>query len=160
MTLKIYNTLTGVREDFEPIKPGKVGMYVCGPTVYDSCHIGHARAAVVFDVVYRYLKHKGYEVTYVRNYTDVDDKVIKRANEEGRDFHEVADYYIEEYDRDMGSLKVLVPDIRPRVTDHMEDIVKMVGKIIERGHGYESDGDVFFDVRSFEDYGKLSKRDK
>ncbi len=160
MSIHVYNTLTASKEEFVPIKAGKVGMYVCGPTVYDSCHIGHARAAVVFDVVYRYLKHRGFEVTYVRNYTDVDDKVIKRANDEGKNFREVADYYIDEYDRDMGSLKVLAPDIKPRVTDHIPEIIDTVQKLIDRGHAYESGGDVFFDVSSFESYGKLSKRDK
>lgn len=160
MTMKIYNTLTAAREEFEPVEKGKVGMYVCGPTVYDSCHIGHARAAVVFDVVFRYLKYKGYDVTYVRNYTDIDDKVIKRANDEGRDFKQVAEYYIDEYDRDMAALKTQTPNIRPRVTDHIPDIVAMLKTLIDLGHAYESGGDVFYDVNGFADYGKLSKRDK
>jgi len=160
MSIEVYNTLTAAKEKFEPAPSGKIGMYVCGPTVYDSCHIGHARAAVVFDVVYRYLKYKGFDVKYVRNYTDVDDKVIKRANDEGRNFKDVADFYIEEYDRDMASLKVLTPDERPRVTTHMTEIVEMVKVLIDRGYAYESGGDVFFDVGSFADYGKLSKRDK
>jgi len=159
MPIVIYNTLSSAKEEFRPVAPGRVGMYVCGPTVYDSCHIGHARAAVVFDVVYRYLKHKGFEVTYVRNYTDVDDKVIKRANDEGRDFREVADYYIDEYDRDMESLKVLAPDVRPRVTENIDEIVRTVQTLVEKGFAYEVGGDVFFDVGSFPDYGKLSKRD-
>ncbi len=159
MSIVIYNTLSSAKEEFQPVTPGKVKMYVCGPTVYDSCHIGHARAAVVFDVVYRYLKYKGFEVTYVRNYTDVDDKVIKRANDEGRNFEEVAEYYIKEYDEDMKSLKVLAPDIKPRVTENIEEIIQTVQTLVDKGFAYEVEGDVFFDVGSFPDYGKLSKRD-
>lgn len=160
MGIKIYNTLTGKKEEFKPLLPPKVGIYVCGPTVYDSCHIGHARAAVVFDVIVRYLRKRGYNVIYVRNYTDVDDKVINRANEEKVDFLEIADRYIKEYERDMTSLGVLPPDIAPRVSDHIPDIIKAVEKLIANGNAYVSDGDVFFDVASFPEYGKLSKRDK
>lgn len=160
MTIKIYNTLSGKKEEFKPISPNKVGIYVCGPTVYDSCHIGHARAAVVFDVIVRYLRKRGYHVTYVRNYTDVDNKVINRANEEKVDFLEIADKYIKEYERDMDTLGVLPPDIAPRVSEHIPDIIESIQKLIANGHAYVSDGDVFFDVTSVPEYGKLSKRDK
>lgn len=160
MAIKIYNTLSGKKEEFKPISPNKVGIYVCGPTVYDSCHIGHARAAVVFDVIVRYLRKRGYKVIYVRNYTDVDDKVINRANEERVDFLEIANRYIKEYERDMATLGVLPPDIAPRVSEHIPDIIKSIEKLITNGNAYVSDGDVFFDVTSYPDYGKLSKRDK
>jgi len=159
MAIRIYNTLSGQKEEFIPLQPGRVKMYVCGPTVYDSCHIGHARAAVVFDVIVKYLKRRGFQVTYVRNYTDVDDKVINRARDEGVNFLTIADRYIAEYRRDIGSLGVAEPDYSPRVTEHIEAIVRTVGKLINRGHAYESGGDVFFDVTSFTNYGKLSKRD-
>lgn len=158
--LRIYNTLSGKKEEFVPQEAGKVKMYVCGPTVYDTCHIGHARAAVVFDVMARYLERRGFEVTYVRNYTDVDDKVINKANEEGVDFMEIADRYIDEYASDMACLGVREPDHSPRVTEHISGIIETIDKLIENSHAYESGGDVFFDVASFEGYGKLSKRDR
>ena len=134
MPLRIYNTLTKRKEEFQPLKEGKVGMYVCGVTVYDFSHIGHARAAVVFDIIFRYLKYKGYEVTYVRNYTDVDDKIINKANDEGVDAKTVAERYIKEYDRDMEALKVETPTFTPRATEHIPDMIRLIEKLMENGY--------------------------
>ncbi len=156
MSLKIYNTLTGKKEIFQPLKEGKAGMYVCGVTVYDFSHIGHARAAVVFDVIFRYLRYKGFEVTYVRNYTDVDDKIINKAQKEGVDYKTIAERYIEEYDRDMKALKVEEPTFTPRATEHITEMIKMIERLIENGYGYEIEGDVYFEVSKFRSYGKLS----
>lgn len=156
--IKIYNTLTRTKELFKPKNPGKVGIYVCGPTVYDSAHLGHARSAVSFDVIRRFFIHAGYEVKFVRNYTDVDDKIINRANETGKSSEEIAETYIKDYNEDMHALGVRTPDVEPRVTTHMAQIIALVGKIMESGIGYESDGDVFFSVRKFNGYGKLSRR--
>ncbi|MCK5236814.1 MAG: class I tRNA ligase family protein, partial [Deltaproteobacteria bacterium] len=154
--LKVYNTLTGNKDEFKPIKENKVGMYVCGPTVYDLSHIGHARSAVSFDVVYRYLKYLGFEVTYTKNYTDIDDKIIKRALEEGVTSKELAERYIEAYDKDMASLMVSVPSIRPKATETMEEIISIIEKLIEKDYAYEAEGDVMYRVRNFQGYGKLS----
>ncbi|MCK4729058.1 MAG: cysteine--tRNA ligase [Desulfobacterales bacterium] len=156
--LKIYNTLHKKKETFEPIKPGKVGIYVCGPTVYDASHIGHARCVVVFDVIVRYLRAIGYEVTYVRNFTDVDDKIINRAGELGISTQELSERYIKEFCEDMDALKVEWATIEPRATDHINEIIGVVERLISRGHAYEAGGDVFFAVESFKDYGKLSGR--
>ena len=158
MKLKIYNTLTREKEPFESIEPGKVLMYVCGPTVYDSCHIGHARAFVVFDVIVRYLEAKGMQVTYVRNFTDVDDKIINRANELKMSSLELADLYITEFQNDMKTLHVAPPTFEPRVTDHMPEIIAFVESLIRKGAAYVRDGDVYFSVESFKGYGKLSGR--
>jgi cysteinyl-tRNA synthetase len=158
MALRVYNTLTQTKEPFVPLEPGRVRMYVCGVTVYDQCHMGHARAYVAFDVVYRWLKASGYEVTYVRNFTDVDDKIIKRANEIGIPARDLADRFIAEFRRDMAALGVLPVDVEPRVTDHIPEIVRTIQAIVDRGHGYESGGDVFFDIDSFPSYGALSRR--
>jgi len=133
-------------------------MYVCGVTVYDYCHIGHARAGIVFDMIYRYLLHSGYEVTYIRNYTDIDDKIINRANREGTDYRTIADRYIAAFDEDMERLGLKKPTVEPRATDHIEDIINIVQRLIERGHAYEAGGDVYFAVESFPSYLKLSKR--
>jgi cysteinyl-tRNA synthetase len=133
-------------------------MYVCGVTVYDMCHIGHARAYVTADVIYRHLRYRGYDVAYIRNFTDVDDKIIKRANERGVSTGEITKKYIQEFYTDMDALSVKRPHVEPKVTDHIPDIIKLVGKLVERGHAYEVEGDVYFDVRSFPEYGKLSKR--
>lgn len=160
MSLHVYNTLTQAKEEFKPIKEGNVGMYVCGPTVYGPCHVGHARAYVNFDVIYRYLKFKGNEVTYVRNYTDVDDKIIKRAGEEGVGSEEIAAKFSAEFDADMEALGILKPTHAPRVTEHMGEIVNLVSGLVEGEHAYESGGDVFFSVSSFHGYGKLSNRDQ
>jgi cysteinyl-tRNA synthetase len=156
--LKIYNTLSNKKEIFEPIKPGKVGMYVCGPTVYDASHIGHARSMVVFDVIVRYLRAVGYDVTYVRNFTDVDDKIINRAGELGITTRELSEKYIQEFYEDMDALKVERATIEPRATDHIDEIVGAVERLISRDHAYEAGGDVFFAVETFEKYGKLSGR--
>ena len=133
MALTIYNTMTGKKEPFQALREGKVGMYVCGVTVYDLSHIGHARAAIVFDVIYRYLKHKGYDVTYVRNYTDVDDKIINKAQKEEVSAREIAERYIAEYDRDMAALNVETPSHTPRATEHIKEMIKH-----SRAHGQES----------------------
>jgi len=158
MALLVHNTLTGKKEEFRPLKPPRVGMYCCGITAYDTCHIGHARAAIVFDMIYRYLKHKGFDVTYVRNYTDVDDKIINRANKEGATCTEISERYIKEYEEDMKALGVADPDIKPRATEHIKEMIETVGQLIDRGLAYEVDGDVFFSVRKFPGYGKLSKK--
>ncbi len=155
--LKIYNDLTRTKEVFEPLVPGQVRMYVCGMTVYDLCHLGHARVMVVFDVVYRYLKALGFDVTYVRNITDIDDKIIARANERGEPFHALTERYIEAMHEDAAALGVLPPDIEPRATEHLPEIIVMIERLIERGHAYVAEnGDVYYDVRSFPEYGKLS----
>lgn len=158
MPLRIYNTLTGKKEEFVPQTPGKVSMYVCGVTVYDHCHIGHARANVVFDVVYRYLRHIGYDVTYVRNYTDVDDKIINRANKEGVDFREITERFIREFDSDMSALGIELPTYQPRATEHIGDIVRIVSALVEKGFAYQAGGDVYFNVERYDEYLKLSKR--
>ncbi len=158
MSLKIYNTLTGGKEVFAPINPPKVGMYVCGVTVYDLCHIGHARSTIVFDIIYRYLKFSGYDVTYVRNFTDVDDKIINRANELGIKSSEVAARYIDEFNTDMGALGLARPDVEPRATGHIPEMLEIIESLIEKGKAYELNGSVYFSVRSFPEYGALSKR--
>jgi len=158
MALRVYNTMTKKKEELIPLQEGRIGMYACGVTVYDLCHIGHARSAVVFDVIYRYLRHKGYEVTYVRNFTDVDDKIIKRAQEEGVGTEEIATRYIEEFYTDMGALGLLLPTVEPKATEHIAEMIALVQRLIEKGHAYEVGGDVYFAVESFPEYGKLSKR--
>src|ERR1039458_7057429 len=134
MALRVYNTLTGGKEEFIPLEPGKVGMYVCGVTVYDYSHIGHARANVVFDVIFRYLQYLGYDVNYVRNYTDVDDKIINRANKEGLPYKEISERFIEEFDRDMASLGLLLPTSQPKATEHIGEIIDIVRTLIEKGY--------------------------
>ncbi|RTZ72166.1 MAG: cysteine--tRNA ligase [Gammaproteobacteria bacterium] len=157
MTLKIYNDLHRKKEPFEPLEPGKVRMYVCGMTVYDYCHLGHARVVVVFDVVYRYLKACGYEVTYVRNITDIDDKIIQRANEQGIPFHELTRKFIDAMHEDFAALGVEPPTLEPRATEHLDEIIRMIQALIDKGHAYLAEnGDVYYDVRSFPGYGKLS----
>lgn len=158
MTLKVYNTLSGKKEEFESIEPGEVRMYVCGPTVYDSCHIGHARSVVFFDVVYRFLSATGYKVTYIRNFTDVDDKIIKRANDLGVSSEEISEKYINEFYRDMDALNVKRATIEPRATQHIGDIISIIQVLIEKNMAYPVDGDVYFRVTSFDGYGKLSGR--
>jgi cysteinyl-tRNA synthetase len=155
--LTIYNSLTSKKETFEPIVPGQIRMYVCGMTVYDYCHIGHARVLVVFDVVYRFLKHLGYEVTYVRNITDIDDKIINRANENEEDYFQFTERYIQAMHEDADALGVQRPDLEPRATDTIEAILKMIDKLRERGFAYQADnGDVYFEVSKFDQYGELS----
>jgi cysteinyl-tRNA synthetase len=158
MALRVYNTMTKKKEELVPLQEGKIGMYACGVTVYDLCHIGHARSAVVFDVIYRYLRYKGYKVTYVRNFTDVDDKIIKRAQEEGLSTEEIAARYIEEFYADMGALGLLSPTVEPKATEHIPEMIELVKQLIEKGHAYEIEGDVYYAVESFPEYGKLSKR--
>ena len=155
-TIQVFDTMTGAKRTLEPVCPGRVGIYVCGVTVYDLTHIGHARVFVGFDIVTRYLRHRGYEVKYVRNHTDVDDKIINRANEQGRDPLELSQYFIEQLDQDMGALGVLTPDVEPKVSTHIDEIIAMVEKLVEHGHAYVVDGDVYFEVDTFRAYGKLS----
>ena len=155
--LKIYNDLTNQKETFQPLEPGKVRMYVCGMTVYDLCHLGHARVMVVFDVVYRYLRALGYDVTYIRNITDIDDKIIARANENGESFIELTERFIRAMHEDSTALGVLPPSDEPKATSHMGEILAMIDKLIINGHAYAVDnGDVYYNVRSFPEYGKLS----
>jgi cysteinyl-tRNA synthetase len=158
MALRIYNTLTRETEEFVSLEPGKVRMYVCGPTVYSDAHIGHAMAAIVFDMVRRYLTYRGYWVTFVTNFTDVDDKIIRRANEQGRDPVELANHYAQEYLRHLNDLNVLPADVYPRVSQEMDWIVQMISGLEEEGYAYRLDGDVYFRVTKDADYGKLSGR--
>lgn len=157
--MRIYNTLTGEKEPFIPLNKDKVNMYVCGVTVYDYCHIGHARSAIVFDVIQRYLRYKGYKVKFVRNFTDIDDKIINRAKKEGIPWDEVARKYTEEFYKDMDSLGVARADIEPKATEHIQEIIEIIKGLIDKGSAYEIDGSVYFEVGKFPEYGKLSKRD-
>ena len=156
--MKIYNTLTRQKEEFVPVHPGKVGMYVCGPTVYNYIHIGNARPMIIFDTVRRYFEYKGYEVNYVSNFTDVDDKIIKKANEEGVTATVIAERYIKECKQDMEALNIKPATHQPRATEEIGGMIKMIQTLIEKGHAYEVDGTVYFKTRSFKDYGKLSKK--
>jgi cysteinyl-tRNA synthetase len=158
MSLRVYNTLSGKKEEFQPLVPGKVGMYVCGVTVYDYCHIGHARANIVFDIIYRYLQFAGYETTYVRNYTDVDDKIIKRANERGISSKDLAEEFIRAFDEDMAALGLAKPTFEPRATEYIDQIIEICQNLIDKGMAYESGGDVYYRVDKFAGYLKLSKR--
>jgi cysteinyl-tRNA synthetase len=158
MALRVYNTMTQKKEELIPLYKGRIGMYACGVTVYDLCHIGHARSAVVFDIIYRYLRHKGYEVTYVRNFTDVDDKIIKRAQEEGVSTEEIAARYIKEFYTDMGALGMLKPTMEPKATEHIPEMIALVQRLMDKGLAYQVEGDVYYAVESFPEYGKLSKR--
>jgi len=158
MSLRLYNTLSAQKEEFQPLIPGQVGMYVCGVTVYDYCHLGHARANIVFDVVYRYLRFAGYQVTYVRNYTDVDDKIINRANERGISSKELAETFIRAFDEDMAALGLAIPTHQPKATEFIPRIIALVERLIARGLAYESAGDVYYSVDKFDGYLKLSKR--
>ena len=155
--LTIYNSLTRRKEKFQPIDPGKVRMYVCGITVYDYCHIGHARMILVFDMIVRYLRFRGYEVNYVRNITDIDDKIINRSRESGEPFNELTGRFIQAMNEDFEALNVLVPDSEPRATDHIEQIIVMINRLLENGYAYRAgNGDIFYDVSAFGDYGQLS----
>lgn len=156
MTLTLYNTLTRKKEPFVPLEEGKVKMYVCGPTVYNYIHIGNARPAIVFDTVRKYLEYKGYEVQYVSNFTDVDDKLIKAANEHGEEVPVIAERFIKAYFEDVGSLGRTKADCHPRVTENMDEIIDFIQTLIDKGYAYEADGDVYYKTRSFEGYGKLS----
>ena len=155
--LNIYNDLNRKKEPFVPLEPGRINMYVCGMTVYDLCHLGHARVLVVFDIVARYLRWAGYDLTYVRNITDIDDKIINRANERGEPFQALTERFITAMHEDAEALGVLPPDLEPRATEHLPEIIDMIARLIEREHAYVAEnGDVYYDVNSFEGYGKLS----
>jgi cysteinyl-tRNA synthetase len=171
MSLKVYNSLTNKKEEFKPIEDKKVGMYVCGVTVYDKCHIGHARGAFVFDVIRKYLEFKGYKVKYVRNITDVDDKIINKAkdlveqaeeNNQSKSLNEavkeVTAKYIKEYYQDMEALGIEEADIEPKATEHIDDMIRLIKGLEDKGYAYKKDGDVYFEVKKFKDYGKLSNQ--
>ena len=155
--MQIYNTMTRKKEELVPQVAGEVKIYACGPTVYNYIHIGNARPICAFDVLRRYLKYRGYKVTYVQNFTDVDDKIIKKANEEGVTAHEISEKYIAEYKKDAHGLNVMDADIHPKVTESMDIIIDIVKVLVEKGYAYESNGDVYFRTSKFKDYGKLSK---
>ena len=160
MALEVFNTLGRKKEEFKPLEDGRVRMYACGPTVYDDGHIGHARAAVIFDAIFRYLAFRGYEVTYIRNYTDVDDKIINRANADGVDYRAVAEKYTRQYEADMARLGLGEPSRKPKVSEHIPEIVAMVKTLVDKGYAYEVGGSVYFEVSRFTGYGKLSGRDR
>jgi cysteinyl-tRNA synthetase len=157
--MRVLNTMTRQKEEFAPLKAGDVRMYVCGSTVYDLCHVGHARAALVFDVIRRYLVFKGYRVTFVKNYTDVDDKIIRRANEEGVAASEISERYIAAERDDMAAIGVLPPDIAPRATEHIAEMIELIERLVRDGFAYVVDGDVYFEIRRFPPYGRLSGKD-
>ena len=154
--MKLYNTLTRKKEEFVPLEEGKVKMYVCGPTVYDYIHIGNARPYVIFDTIRRYMEYKGYEVKYVQNFTDVDDKIINKAIKEGVESTVISERYIAEAKKDAEGLNVEPATYNPKVTEEMPEIIEMIKTLIEKGHAYEVNGSVFYDTKSFADYGKLS----
>ncbi len=158
MTLRVYDTLRGTKDEFTPVEKGKVGIYFCGMTVQDRPHLGHMFAFVAGDMIRRYLAYKGYDVTYVQNFTDIDDKIIARANEEGVDYRTVADRNIAEYFKFAEVLNILPADVYPRATEHIEDIIALIRRLEEKGLAYSAGGDVFYRVRRFPEYGKLSKR--
>ncbi len=157
-TIVLYNTLTGNKEKLETIEPGKCGIYCCGPTVYDYTHLGNARAAVVPDLMVRFLRHQGYEVKYVRNVTDIDDKIIQRSAEQGVDPADLATKFTNEYHTDMRSLNAVDPDVEPRVSETIDEIIELVSNLIDKGLAYDVQGDVYYRVTKFKGYGKLSKR--
>ncbi|HBX49175.1 MAG TPA: cysteine--tRNA ligase, partial [Clostridiaceae bacterium] len=154
--MKIYNTLTRKKEEFVPITEGEVKMYVCGPTVYNFFHIGNARTFVVFDTVRRYFEYRGYKVRFIQNFTDIDDKMIKKANEEGVTVKDIADRYIKEYYTDADKLNLKRATVNPRATEHMDEIISFIKDLVDKGYAYEVDGDVYFETRKFKGYGKLS----
>lgn len=159
MTLSVYNTLHGRKEEFVPIRENKVNMYVCGPTVYDTSHIGHARSVVVFDTIFRWLMKLGYDVTYVRNFTDVDDKIIKKSNETGEDCSAITEKYIDEFHNEMDVLNVLRPTVAPKATAHIDHIIRFIQMLIDKNKAYHVEGgNVYFSIDSFDAYGKLSGR--
>jgi cysteinyl-tRNA synthetase len=156
MALTVFNTLGNRKEAFVPVNPGQVKVYLCGVTVYDLCHIGHARANVAFDTIVRYLRYRKLSVTFVRNFTDIDDKIIHRANREKTDYLTISNRYIREFYQDFDRMGLVRPDVEPRATEHIPDIVGLIGRLIEEGKAYVADGDVYYSVRGFEGYGKLS----
>jgi cysteinyl-tRNA synthetase len=156
--IRFHNTLSGRVEEFVPLTPGKIGVYVCGVTVYDRSHIGHARALVTFDVLFRYLRYRGYDVTFVRNFTDVDDKIIARAQKAGIPALDLAEANIRAFNEDMAALRCLAPTLEPKATQHIDGMIKLIRELIDKGLAYAADGDVYYAVDKFEGYGKLSKR--
>ena len=154
--IRISNTMTRTKEEFVPLTAGEIRMYVCGVTVYDYSHIGHARSAIVFDVIRRYLAFKGYRVTFVKNYTDVDDRIIRRANEAGVSPREFAERYVAAEREDMAALGVLAPDVDPKATEHVSEMLELIERLVASGHAYAVDGDVYFEIRRFPPYGRLS----
>jgi cysteinyl-tRNA synthetase len=156
MALTIFNSLGNRKEPFVPVEPGKVKLYLCGVTVYDLCHIGHARANVAFDIIVRYLRFAGNQVTFVRNFTDIDDKIIKRANEQGTDYKTISERYIEAFYEDFDRMGLLRPDVEPKATEHIAEIVALCQRLIDGGKAYAVDGDVYYSVKGFKEYGKLS----
>lgn len=156
--IKIYDTLRAKKVDFKPLEEGKIGMYVCGPTVYDGAHLGHGRSAVCFDVMRRYFLYRGFEVKFVSNYTDIDDKMINRAGEEGISVEDLSKKVIPVYEKDYGALGVMVPDVQPRATHHITEMIELIGRLEKLGFTYILDDGVYYDVRKFNDYGKLSKQ--
>jgi cysteinyl-tRNA synthetase len=158
MPQKIFNTATRKKEVLQTIKEGAIGIYVCGITAYDVCHVGHARAAIVFDVAVRHLRSRGYRVTYVKNFTDIDDKIIDRAKKEGVSIKEIAEKYIKLHDEDMAALGVTTPTVTPKATEHMAEMIALISVLLEKGHAYCVDGDVYFAVNNFHQYGGLSRR--
>jgi cysteinyl-tRNA synthetase len=158
MALRLQNTLTGRKEPFTTLEPNVANVYVCGPTVYDYAHLGHARCYVVYDVLVRHLRETGYDVRFVRNYTDVDDKILKRAAERGESPKQLAERFIDAFAEDMARLHCVTPDIEPKVSEHVPEIIALIERLIERGHAYQSEGDVYYSVESFPEYGKLSHR--
>ena len=158
MTVQIYNTLTRKKEPLRPLEDNHVKLYVCGITSYDYCHIGHARSSLVFDMVVRYLRYRGYKVTFVRNFTDIDDKIIARANERGEDPAALALRFIDEFYTDMDALGTLRPDIEPRATEHIQEMIALVRELVDKGLAYPAQGDVYFRVANYDEYGRLSGR--
>ena len=156
MPISIYNTKTKKKDVFVPLNPGQVSMYVCGVTVYDDCHLGHARSALTFDMIRRYLEFSGYQVTYVRNFTDIDDKILNRAQQENVPWNDISERYIQAFYRDMRALGITKPSAEPRATEHMQDILNMVEGLVHKGMAYQLEGDVYFSVKKFSAYGQLS----
>ncbi len=158
MDLRVYNTISGKKETFTPTEEGKVKMYACGVTVYDHCHVGHARSGIVFDTIYRYLIRKGYDVTFIKNFTDIDDKIIRKSQQENIPWQEVGEKYIASFYEDMDALNILRPTYEPRATEHIDDMISLVDTLLKKGHAYIAEGDVYFSVDSYKGYGGLSKR--
>jgi cysteinyl-tRNA synthetase len=158
MPLRFYNTLTKKKEAFKPVEEGKVSIYACGITAYDVCHVGHARSAIVFDIINRYFQYRGYDVAYVKNFTDVDDKIIVKANAEGNTIFEISERYIREHDEDMDALGVARPSVAPRATEFIEGMIGLIRTLFDKGLAYEVGGDVYYEVDKFTGYGKLSGR--
>ncbi|MFY9217678.1 MAG: cysteine--tRNA ligase, partial [Tepidanaerobacteraceae bacterium] len=156
--MQIYNTLTRKKEEFVPLKGNKVNIYTCGPTVYDFFHVGNARVFITFDMIRNYLKFRGYDVTFVQNFTDIDDKMIKRANEENITVKELGERFIDEYFKDADALGIERADVHPKATEHIEDIIELIKTLIDNGYAYEVDGDVYYATRKFKEYGKLSQQ--